>query len=706
MMFKKVIIIVTCFYLAGNLYSENNFSMRLAPKLEAPLGVSQLTPGMGVDISIDWAFWNFAKNFDLGVCAGGAFANIPVLVGDPLALFEGKAGPFVRWSPRTREGTLDRWAFQLGANGGIYQYSRGEDNDIKGLFGAALGAQFHLSPYFSLYAEGNYTYRILSPSQPLSSIGAALGVKFNLSELMGGKTRVNVEKKEQYRVFPVSWAWYEYYPVATVTVTNEEPNTITDINLSFFMDSYMNQPWDFAVIDRLAPGETIEVPVTAQFNEAMMNLMETINANGTIQTNYRSLGARKETISPIQMPIFHRNTLSWDDDRRAAAFVSPRDGAARYFARYVAGAVEREKLTTSNERVRNTPSNVLYAAALFEALRLYGITYVVVPATSFANVSADESVLDNVSYPYQALYYRGGDCSYLSILFCAMLEALDIESAFITIPGHIYIAFEVGDDDWYLFNENIIEFEGRRWLPVEITIPGQGFTRAWRIGASQWRKNADLGEAALYPIREAWDLYPSVTVTASGDHLPVMPEWNDIIRAMQREAETFRWTEANAAAAERERERRKNLDEEAIARNQVVAEEINTILEDQNVTDIIVQATSEGIIIRLSDIQFLANSTELAESEKLKLQEIANVLRSMPDRKVQVAGHTAMAGSAAGRRITSEQRAQSVASYLVEIGAVSGANITSIGYGADRPIADNSTAEGMAANRRVEIIIQ
>jgi outer membrane protein OmpA-like peptidoglycan-associated protein len=471
------------------------------------------------------------------------------------------------------------------------------------------------------------------------------------------------------------------------------------------MDSFMTQPWTFAELPMLLAGESIEVPVTAQFNEAMMNLTETINANGTIQVQYRSLGARKEAISPIQMPIFHRNTLSWDDDRRAAAFVSPRDGAARYFARYVAGAVEREKQTSNNVLLRNTPSNVLYAAALFEALRLYGITYVVVPATSFANVSADESVLDNVSYPYQALYYRGGDCSYLSILYCAMLEALEIESAFITIPGHIYLAFEVGNDDWYLYNENIIEHEGRRWLPVEITIPGQGFTRAWRVGASQWRNNVNRGTAALFPIREAWDLYPSVTVTTSGDHLPVMPEWNDIVRAMEREADRFRWTDANATAAERERERRRSLDVEAIARNQVVAEEINTILEDQNVTDIVVQATSEGILIRLSDIQFLANSTELAESEKIKLQEVANVLRNMPGRKIQVAGHTAMAGSAAGRRITSEQRAQAVAMYLIETGAVKESDITSIGYGADRPISDNSTVEGMAANRRVEIII-
>jgi len=66
-----------------------------------------------------------------------------------------------------------------------------------------------------------------------------------------------------------------------------------------------------------------EVPVTAQFNEVMMNLTETVNANGAIQTQYRSLGAQKETATTIQMPIFHRNTLSWDDDRRGKGGIVP-----------------------------------------------------------------------------------------------------------------------------------------------------------------------------------------------------------------------------------------------------------------------------------------------------------------------------------------------------------------------------------------------
>ncbi|GBU29445.1 hypothetical protein R84B8_03010 [Treponema sp. R8-4-B8] len=487
---------------------------------------------MGASISLDWSFLQFAKNFNFGLSAGGGFSSLAAQIGSPFSIYEGKFGPFIRWKPSTQKGTLDRWAIRAGISGGVYQYSRNETSGTKATAAFDIGAEFRILPHLSVFAEGVYNYRVYDSPTPITSINATLGIRLNLSEIMTGRARVKIEKTEQYRVFPVSWAWYEHNPIAKIKITNEEPNAITAVSLSFFMDSFMGQPWTFATIPHIASGETIEIPVTALFNEVLINLTENTNAVGTINIQYRSLGAKKESTSTVQMPIFHRNAFSWEDDRRAAAFVSPKDGSVRIFSRYVASAIEGQGQTG------NAPQNVRYAAALFEALRIYGISYVVVPATSYKNLSANEAALDNVSYPYQALYYRGGDCTYLSILFCSLLEALDVETAFITVPGHLYMAFEVGDNNWQKDSKDIIELEGkdgkrRRWLPVEITVPNEGFARAWRIGAGEWRRYGK--EAVLYPIREAWELYPSVTVPASGDHPPTMPETAAIIRAMEAE---------------------------------------------------------------------------------------------------------------------------------------------------------------------------
>jgi len=531
---NKSIIIAVLFLLAVPCFSENEFSLSLAPVFEAPKA-EQLNAGMGAAASFDWSFITFNKEFNVGVSAAGGFSNLAAQAGESLSIFEGMLGPFLSWQPYTQKGTFDRWAFRLGINGGVYKYSRGDLSETKALMSFNLGAEFRILPYLSLFAEGVYKYRIYNPPQTLSSTGAVLGVRFNLSEIMSGKARVNVEKTQQYRVFPVSWAWYENNPIALLKFTNEEPNAITDVNLSFFMESFMSQPWTFANIPRVGAGESVELPVTALFNEILINLTENTNTAGTIQIQYRSLGAKKESASTVLMPIFHRNAFSWEDDRRAAAFVSPRDSAVRIFSRYVASAVQTQELYGAPSAA---PKNVRYAAAMFEALRLYGISYVVVPATSYKNLSANEAALDNVSYPYQALYYRGGDCTYLSILYCSLLEALDIPTAFITVPGHLYLAFEVGDNNWQKAGKDIIEIDGddgirRRWLPVEITIPGEGFTRAWRTGAGEWRRYGK--DAALYPIREAWALYPPVTVPASGDHPPEMPDAANIIRAMEAE---------------------------------------------------------------------------------------------------------------------------------------------------------------------------
>jgi transglutaminase-like putative cysteine protease len=426
--------------------------------------------------------------------------------------------------------------FNINWNGGDGQRPS-DDTRLK--FGGNVQGQYALSPYVGLFASAGYSRYVLPVNLPQNSLAVGLGVSFNLSEMLNRQTRIRGEKIEQRPVFPVSYAWYQNNPVATVRIINNEPNTITDVSLSFFMEQYMRSPTVFASIPRLGPGESTEVPVTALFNESMLDLLENTNANSRVLIDYRSLGARKSAELPVQMPVYHRNAMSWDDDQRAASFVSARDPAAVYFARYVEAAVR------GNLRA-GAPRNVQYALALFEALNSYGINYVIDPASSYIEMAEDASALDSLNYPYQTLMYRGGDCDDLSILFCSLLEVLGIDTAFITAPGHIYAAFvassqdEMASEFWLSQNStNLIEYGGKLWVPVEITIPGEGFNRAWQTGMREWRsaggtlvngRGSPLSEAALYPMRESWDLYQPVSVPGAGDRLPTMPEESEIVR--------------------------------------------------------------------------------------------------------------------------------------------------------------------------------
>ncbi|MDR1444180.1 MAG: OmpA family protein [Treponema sp.] len=102
-------------------------------------------------------------------------------------------------------------------------------------------------------------------------------------------------------------------------------------------------------------------------------------------------------------------------------------------------------------------------------------------------------------------------------------------------------------------------------------------------------------------------------------------------------------------------------------------------------------------------IIFAADSTELRAEEQEKIREIIPLLERYPDRKILVAGYTALAGSAEGRMRIAEGRAWTVAGYLLSLGILRSAETVVLGCGAENPAGDNATAEGRALNRRVEI---
>jgi outer membrane protein OmpA-like peptidoglycan-associated protein len=80
------------------------------------------------------------------------------------------------------------------------------------------------------------------------------------------------------------------------------------------------------------------------------------------------------------------------------------------------------------------------------------------------------------------------------------------------------------------------------------------------------------------------------------------------------------------------------------------------------------------------------------------------MLALTPDMRIEVGGHTDNVGVDTRNQILSENRAKSVVDFLVGKG-VDPKRLTWKGYGADKPIGDNKTHEGRAANRRTEIRI-
>lgn len=94
-------------------------------------------------------------------------------------------------------------------------------------------------------------------------------------------------------------------------------------------------------------------------------------------------------------------------------------------------------------------------------------------------------------------------------------------------------------------------------------------------------------------------------------------------------------------------------------------------------------------------------STIKSESQPI-VDEIYKMMKDNPSLKILIEGHTDNVGNKASNQTLSEQRAASVKTALVNKG-IAADRINTVGYGQDKPIADNSTDEGRAKNRRVEI---
>ena len=120
-------------------------------------------------------------------------------------------------------------------------------------------------------------------------------------------------------------------------------------------------------------------------------------------------------------------------------------------------------------------------------------------------------------------------------------------------------------------------------------------------------------------------------------------------------------------------------------------------------TGIVVDREGDVIKLNLPDgVTFDFNKTDLKPQFYPALNNVASTLAEYNQTSVEVAGHTDNDGGYAVNQRISEQRASSVANYLIGQGLMR-ERFEVVGFGKTMPIADNSTEQGRAQNRRVEV---
>ena len=210
----------------------------------------------------------------------------------------------------------------------------------------------------------------------------------------------------------------------------------------------------------------------------------------------------------------------------------------------------------------------------------------------------------------------------------------------------------------------------------------------------QNRRNGNAALPMLYPVRTMgyskqrlyWD-----------NNAGILPYYDEVFTIMM-ELNTGAVIEYRGSA-KAEITTLQRMDKEEIAGM------LDKNIRDMGISNTTVEKTDEGITISLENIQFEADSAHLLPAEKEKIEKIGKLLSNYPDYELLISGHTALAGKAEDRQVLSEQRAAAVANYLIELGVREQHHIFTRGFGAEKPIAPNTTEANRARNRRVEITV-
>lgn len=111
------------------------------------------------------------------------------------------------------------------------------------------------------------------------------------------------------------------------------------------------------------------------------------------------------------------------------------------------------------------------------------------------------------------------------------------------------------------------------------------------------------------------------------------------------------------------------------------------------------------VVLRLYGLTFPQGRAKIPAGSDDLMKRVETAVRLFPDAEVTVTGHTDSFGSDSANFELSRRRAEAVRSYLIEVAKIPGFRISAVGYGETQPVASNSTQEGRARNRRIDLFI-
>ena len=189
-----------------------------------------------------------------------------------------------------------------------------------------------------------------------------------------------------------------------------------------------------------------------------------------------------------------------------------------------------------------------------------------------------------------------------------------------------------------------------------------------------------------------------------GNGISQLPELDDFVNNVGQMAE-------NTPEMEEMDDLQSEVQKEGLKQSEELAEKIEEAVQENNLTgDIEMQVTAQYVQLTMKgSLLFNSGSNELKEESKPVLDKVGVILERYAGGTIEIEGHTDNVPMSSRRFASNNElsaaRALSVFNYLMDTTNLDPARIKNSGRGEYVPIADNSTEEGRAKNRRVEIRI-
>lgn len=436
---------------------------------------------------------------------------------------------YIPASPAGLAATTDEWSAELrwepNRESFVKEYVVYRDVD-----GAAKKLAVTKSPSFAettLDQETAYTYHVTAIStDDVESPKSTLRIK----TMAASKPPLEIDVVKINDIFSNSYKIYENEGIGSVRLINNTRESVQQLKLGFAIQNFMDFPSE-VMVDKLPPGGSKEIPIRAVFNNNILQVTE----DTPVQAEFRVIYYRNQRPNQVTkshtVMVYDKHRMMWDTRQRFAAFITPKDSTIMDFAR---------SIVTQYPEADNA---IVIAGVVFDAIGLLGVTYVQDPSNPYQIVSGRTDVVDFVQYPQETLRRRTGDCDDLVGLYSSALESMGIRTIVLEAPGHMFMMLDTrieADAATDTMDGMFVKHQGTLWMPVETTLMGKSFLKAWEAGSRAYHEEAGKG-LGMMDIRAAWERFKPASLPHT-DFRPKTIERAQIESTFRDEARTLRKT--------------------------------------------------------------------------------------------------------------------------------------------------------------------